>query len=179
MLLIVNHHSSYHTPHHTPKPKKKMGFPFSLFLTFLYLPPQSLSQTFITPTESIPPYTSRDYDTVYPGHCAESSTADDTSVSSHVQWVPMTEYTYIDHRKWTTIYPEPTPTSYPTSVAVTFISSMTVEYHFRGRTGDVTHTTIDMAIVSFSYWVNMTTRPSALALPTDVPGQERGCRTVG
>ncbi|KXX75467.1 hypothetical protein MMYC01_208589 [Madurella mycetomatis] len=157
-----------------------MRLTFSL-LTFLHLPALSLSRTIITPTEStsIPPYTSRDYDTVYPGRCADSSSATDTVISSHVQWAPVTEYTYIDYRKWTTIYPEPTPTSYPTDVAVTFISTHTVEYYLTGSLGDVDHWTLELAIVSFSFQTNMTTRPSALAMPTDVVGQERGCRTVG
>ncbi|KAK3989941.1 hypothetical protein QBC44DRAFT_76777, partial [Cladorrhinum sp. PSN332] len=94
--------------------------------------------------------------------------------SSRVQWAPFTEYTNFVTRTWTTIYPSPAPTSFPTTVMLTHISSATNENWATLSNGKVEHNFVTMVVVSFSYERELKTRPAALA----VGGVEGGCRRV-
>lgn len=111
-----------------------------------------------------------DYDSLYKDRCAEStSTVDKTSVS-RVQWAPYTEYTNFVSRTWTTIFPSPTPTSFPTTVKLTHISSATDETWATLSNGSVAHALVTMVVVSFEYETELKTRPTGLAVCQRVGG---------
>jgi len=115
------------------------------------------------------------YKSIYSNYCAESTSAVDTYTSSRVQWAAYTEYTNVVSRTWTTIYPSPTPTSFPTTVVLTHISSATNENWLTLSNGQVNYASVEMVVVSFTYEKELKTRPTALA----VPNVEGGCRRVG
>ncbi|KAK4159274.1 hypothetical protein QBC43DRAFT_339288 [Cladorrhinum sp. PSN259] len=123
----------------------------------------------------LPSPTLTNYFSVYSGRCAESTSTVDTYISSRVQWAAYTEYTNLLHRTWTTIYPSPTPTSFPTTVELTHLSSATNEYWFTLSNGSVTYTSIEMVVVSFVYMKELKTRPTALTMT----GLQEGCKRIG
>ncbi|KAK4226848.1 hypothetical protein QBC38DRAFT_500012 [Podospora fimiseda] len=136
-----------------------------LFFLLLFLPllvssrPQDLNKS---PTN---------YATLYPSHCAEStSTIDTHSASGFFIGAHYTDYTNYVTRTWTTIYPSPEPTSFPTTVKLTHISSATNENWATLSNGRVEHNFVTMVVVSFEYEKELKSRPVGL---------EGGCRRLG
>ncbi|KAM7188270.1 hypothetical protein V8F20_010647 [Naviculisporaceae sp. PSN 640] len=112
-----------------------------------------------------------DYNSLYKGRCAESTTAISTSIYPYwqIQWSPFTGYTNIISRTWTTIYPSPTPTSFPATVRLTHISSATEESWATRSNGEVLHNFVTLVVVSFEYDKEFSTPPAGLV----------ACKTVG
>ncbi|KAM7213284.1 hypothetical protein V8F06_011350 [Rhypophila decipiens] len=114
--------------------------------------------------------TKTDYDSLYNGRCAESTSAVDTYISNGVMWAPYTDYTNYVSRTWTTIYPSPTPTSFPTKVLLTHISSATNDVWATLSFGSVVHSFVTMVVVSFEYEKEFRARPTGLAVCRGVGG---------
>lgn len=140
---------------------------------FLFIIPLALAFPQLLPPS--PTKSLTNYKSIYSNYCAESTFAVDTYTSSRVQWAAYTEYTNVVSRTWTTIYPSPTPTSFPTTVLLTHISSATNENWVTLSNGQVNYASVEMVVVSFTYEKELKTRPTALA----VPNVEGGCRRVG